>query len=239
MVPYMDDARLRFQDFQAQIDEAFPEEPEAIPGTAERYSMYVMFLGALVAFLATLLGLGTAGSKALAAGGLVVELTAGAIHIVLALVRNFRGLSLSEKKGADELEKDFNGYVKITTWLRQFSEEELQSRLLFSSNRATTWQNGTMLIWGGMEKLGMLPVVAALYLQFKDTKWVWPPDVTVLGLLLGFLLFFFYALGFWALTRRMQATRFERFLKIALKKNFRVGKADATEGVAVNVDPAT
>ena len=57
-----------------------------------------------------------------------------------------------------------------------------------------------------MEKLGALPVVAALYLQFKDLHW--PPHPTWLELILGITLVALYWASLLLVSVRLRAQLF-------------------------------
>ena len=133
-----------------------------------------------------------------------------------------QGMKFDSQSGAAESERDFQGYRQIVTWLRGFPEDERQSRLIFAKSRAESWQTGASLVMDGLEKLGLLPVLVALYVQFKDVTWSWPPDVTVVGTLIASPIIAFYALGLWAASRRRQVLGFERFLAISLDANFKL-----------------
>lgn len=222
----MQDAQLHFQTFQQRPGEAFPDEPDWVPTRAERYSLYAVLASALLALLGKLLEDQIAAHVYLIAAGLAGELLFGVIYVVLAARRTAQDVSFNEKKGAAELDQDFRSYVAVTTWLRGFPEIELRNRLVFASIRAEGWQRGTSLVWGSVEKLGMLPIIAALYLQFNDTTLSWPPNVTALGVLLAFLILTTYTLGLWAYVRKVQAVRFERFLKLALDPDFKLSDPD-------------
>ncbi len=232
----MQTTQLNFLEFQAKLDAAFPEEPEAAPSRLERFSMYSMFAGITVALLATLFKATVPAAAYAILSGLVGEIIFGFLYLWLSSKRVLMGLSFSGIKNADELEQDFHGYVGITTWLRQFPEEHLQNRLIFVSNRAEGWQRGTALLWGGVEKLGILSVVVALYLQFKDVTLSWPPNVSVVGTILMVAVLAFYALGLWAYTKRVQASTFERFLRLALNPDFKLSELPRSATTEAFVD---
>lgn len=215
---------LSFQAFQAQREAAFPDS-DPPPGKAERYGLYAMLAGAGTLILAASWAFDSVAGKILVLLGLAVELAGGAIHLGAGFVRMKQGMKFDSQSGAEESERDFQGYRQIVTWLRGFPEDERQSRLIFAKSRAESWQTGASLVMGGLEKLGLLPVLVALYVQFKDVTWSWPPDVTVVGTLIAFPIIVFYALGLWAVSRRRQVLGFERFLTISLDENFKLASA--------------
>lgn len=216
--------QLTFQEFQNRIDAAFPDS-EQPPGRAEKASFVVMLAGFSLMLPAAVAGIHAPLGKLAVVLGLVLEIVSGAVYMFLSLRRNLSGLQFSEQTGANELELDFRGYQRLTAWLRTFPAEQLRSRLIFASFRIESWQRGVLLILGGIEKLGMLPIVVALYLQFRNTTWTWPPDITPVGAVLALTIVSFYALGLWATMRKLQSARFERLLKAALDPDFRPEEA--------------
>ncbi len=218
---------LSFEALQARIDAAFPETEQPAEKT-ERASLYLMLFGIALAFLAGLLAIDTMIGKVLIVMGLALELIGGVTLVVLSGRRLLRGIRFDDQSGAKEFELDFVGFQQVASWLRCFPEDQLRSRLVFISHRVDGWRYGTSFVLGSLEKLGILPVFVALFLQFKDTKQIWPPDFTLPGGLLALAVVLFYWIGLWASARKMQATRFERHLKIALDPDFKIGNSSNT-----------
>ncbi len=217
------DDELSFQILQEKIDEAFPDR-DPPPRKAEHYGLYAALAGIVVGILGILISPHASVGKLLALLGLATEVVGGAIYTGLGLARTIQSAKFDDRSGSTEFEQDFKGYQSVVSWLRTFSEQQLKTRLIFVSNRIAAWQHGTMLVLGGVEKLGLVSLFVALYLQFKDTAWTWPPEITLAGSLLAFVVISLYALGMWAITRKAQAIRFERYLKLALDSDFKVSK---------------
>jgi hypothetical protein len=212
--------QLSFEALQAKLDAAFPyKEPPA--GKIERISLQVTLFGVALAVLAGLLLRDALIGKVLLLFGVALEVVGGVTYVVLLGLRSFSDLRFDDRSGAKECEQDFAAVHQVTTWLRTFPEDQLRSRLVFITHRLDGWRHGILLVMGSMEKLGMLPIFIALFLQFKDAKLTWPPEINPLGGSLTFAILLFYTLGLWASARKMQATRFERHLKIALDPDFK------------------
>lgn len=219
----MPESVLTFPDFQSKLTALFPDAPDSTPSRLERYSLSIALGGASIALLANALAAKTLLGAILLLSGLSAELLFGAIGVYLSVKRTSKELGFSDTAGAADFETDFDGYVEIVAWLRTFSSEQLKSRLAFISNRSEGWQRAASFIWGGVEKLGVLPIIVAIYLQFKDASLTWPPDVPAVGTVVAIIAIAFYTLGFWAYARKLQATRFERFLVLALNPDFKIG----------------
>ena len=219
--------QLSFQAFQSQYDAAFPDS-DSRASKGERYGLYAALLGIIVALVAGIAAISTTLGQVVALLGLCVEVVGVIVYAVSGFLRIKRDIKFDDWSGAQDLDQDYLGYEQIVSWLRQFPRDALESRLVFTSNRMDSWQRGTSLVMGGVEKLGVLPVIVGLYLQFKDTSQLWPPDVTVAGGFLALLIIGIYVIGMWAVSRRLQVARFERLLTVALDSTFKVADHDST-----------
>jgi hypothetical protein len=221
--------KLSFQEFQERYEAAFPNsDPPASKG--ERYSLYAVLVGIIVVLAAALAAIDTTAGQIIILLGFTIEIGGVVAYGVFGFIQIKQDIKFDDRSGAQELDRDFLGYQQIVSWLRGFSHDDLESRLVFASSRTDSWQRGSSLVMGGIEKLGFLPVIVALYLQFKDTSWSWPPEITVVGALFAFLIIAIYVVGMWAVTRRLQVARFERLLKVALDPSFKVAELAAPEG---------
>lgn len=178
--------------------------------------------------MAGIAAINTVPSKVIVLVGFCVEIVGVIVYAVSGFLRIKRDIQFDDRSGAQDLDRDYLGYEQIVSWLRQFPRDALESRLVFTSNRTDSWQRGTSLVMGGVEKLGILPVIVALYLQFKDTTRLWPPDITIVGGFFALLIIGIYVIGMWAVSRRLQVARFERLLKMALDPTFKVADHDST-----------
>ena len=70
------------------------------------------------------------------------------------------------------------------------------------------------MLTGSIEKLGALPVVIALYLQFKDMHW--PPHPSWVEIFLIFVLAFGYWLSMTQISVRLRLQLYETLLGKAL-----------------------
>lgn len=220
----METPQLSFQSFQKKLDEAFPDL-DAPSSKAARYGMYAGLTGLAIASLAYFEVFPPVVRGLIVLSGLFIEIVGVTVFVGLGAKRTLKDFSFDDRAYAEIVEKEFSGYQQIVAWLRSFPAAELQTRLIFSSARVEGWQRGTLLVIGSIEKLGILPVVIALYFQFKDVGLSWPPDLNAIGTLLALLIFLLYALGMWAQTRKLQILRFERHLKLALDPDFHVVEA--------------
>lgn len=118
---------------------------------------------------------------------------------------------------AGELDQTVRGFANIVTWLKTHSQQELEEKLYYSRKRLEALVNRGGFIFGGLERLGFLPVVVALYLQFKDTIWTWPPELKVNQGFLGLAVFVIYLVGLYFISIKWQLESYIRYLEMATK----------------------
>lgn len=99
-------------------------------------------------------------------------------------------------------------------WLKQgVSDDETLSE--FISYRHERMKEKLPMLTGGIEKLGALPIVIALYLQFKDMHW--PPHPSWVEIFLIFVLVLGYWLSVLQISVRLRLQFYETLLRKALQ----------------------
>ncbi|MBB5941908.1 hypothetical protein [Xanthomonas sp. 3307] len=183
-------------------------------GPVERWSFIVGLLGAGFGML---FGTVLDGKAALvcAAAGLTIELIGFAVAAILQIKRELPGVRHPHAKPAEQMEQEFFQYQDIVTALRAFPLEQRRQRETFMRDRRTNMHERLGLFTGGMEKLGIMPVLLALYLQFKDWRlgdWSVLSKITVVQSVLAFLLLFAYALSWHLIRLRVRVQTYEQLL---------------------------
>lgn len=205
---------LSFPALCAVMDTYLAESEETKAGRVERWSFAIGLLGAAVGLLAGNLMGGTWGAW-LASTGLVVELAGLGTSLVLQVKRELPQFSKPHTNFAKELERDFHRYQAIVQSLRTFPPALREQRQRYITDRRSTMHERLGLFTGGMERLGIMPVMLALYLQFKDWHWGnWSAlaDVTLVQGLLIWALLISYALSWHLIRLRNRVTAYERLL---------------------------
>ncbi|QNH18556.1 hypothetical protein HEP74_03728 [Xanthomonas sp. SS] len=218
-------ADLRFPSLAAAMDRYLQATDYSRAGPVERWSFAIALLGAGVGMLfGTLLD----GKAALywAIGGLTVELTGVMTSFVLAFKRELPGFRRPYASHADEMEKEFHYYHAIVAALRTFPLEERRRRETFMRDRRTNMHDRLGLFTGGMERLGIMPVLLALYLQLKDWRWGdWGVlgKITMMQGILAFLLMFAYAMSWHLIRLRIRVQSYEQLLAEANRQDGAAG----------------
>lgn len=115
--------------------------------------------------------------------------------------REWRTFHRRHDKLSRELDRDYDQWRELVTAMRRFPRAELARRLRYLSTRKSSLAYRMGLVTGSVQRLGILPLLAILYVQFKDWRfgdWQAFGQVHMLGGLLLWALFLTYLLSWWA-----------------------------------------
>lgn len=194
----MSNQSLDFAHLERRVSQALLNTADPSPEALERWSFALGFFLAGIASLAGTLVGGLYGLRIVQAG-LILELVGLLVSVICLVRREWRTFAHKHVGFASALDRDFDELQKMLTWLRTFPHEERARRLRFLGGRKATFAYRFGLIVGGVERLGVLPVLAVLYLQFKDWEfgdWEALGRVHMVGGLLLWMLLLTY-LGAW------------------------------------------
>jgi hypothetical protein len=141
-------------------------------------------------------------------GGLIVVITAQLPSLKLTFANQRR-------EYAETLDFDMPHHDKLISWLRSFPKERLNAMSSFANHRGERFRSKLPLLTGGVEKLGALPVLIALVVQFKDMQW--PPHPSWMQIALFAGLMFSYWLCLLMLSQRFQLELYGALLRKALE----------------------
>jgi len=162
---------LSFTSLDRLINElgALTRATDPQPGRVERMAMGLGMLGAISAVLLQLLL--PAPYNALAINvGLVIELTGFAVGLGLMVRREWGSFRHARRSMAASLDSDYAHYDNCVEQLRRFPIT-LRNRLQrYVHARSTRILSRTRLFTGGFERFAIVPLLLALYLQFKDWR---------------------------------------------------------------------
>jgi hypothetical protein len=145
--------------------------------------------------------------------GLVLELLCFAAFLFGACRQAWRSYRQQHKDFAQELDKRLVQYNVIVDAIRRYPLSAICTHLRYVRDRKSRLVYRAGLISGGFEKLGIMPLLAAVYLQLKDWSfgdWKGLADhVHVLGSILLWALMIFYAVSFWAIRAKSRLDLYE------------------------------
>ena len=204
-------------------------------GKWERWSMVAGFASGGAGFLLTKIVTGRQ-ALVLLSIALVMELIGLGVWLVLSMRREWRDFKMPHAQYARELDESYTSYRELACELNLFPQVELQRLLRYLKARRNSLAYGTGLLSGNVERLGLLPVLAMLYVQFKDWTFgdwtsLWSGVHLVGGSLLWALVLVY--LGSWWLVRlRMRLDVYQAFLEEALEEAAACDQGAATRPVA-------
>jgi hypothetical protein len=102
---------------------------------------------------------------------LATELAGLLLSVGLMLIREAPQFFRSRQVHAGEMDDDFGKWQALVEELRQFSPEQRGAHLRFVQSLRTNMDNRMGVVFGGVQRLGIFPLLIALYFQFRDWKW--------------------------------------------------------------------
>lgn len=192
--------RLAFERMDEMIDAYSEATKGATPSRTESYAFVAGVMGTLLALVASV-----ASPRFLASGwavaGVLLELGAFSLFLVLFFKREWRNFRNNRRDYAKDLDRDYAKYVAYVRQLRQYPRSQRDELLRYIQARRKVMHYRMGLITGGMERLGVLPLLAALYFQLKDWRfgdWTALGEVTLTQGLIALALLVLYV-GSWQL----------------------------------------
>lgn len=191
------------------------------PSQTERWAFVVAMLGPGVFFPLGMLIAGSAG-MVLVQLGLAIELAALAFWLFLFWRRERKNFSRANGTYALELDRDYLQFREFVARLRKFPGQELKRKHRYIEARRMSLTYRMGLLTGGMERLGVVPVIVVLYLQFKDWSfgdWTAFEKVNLLGGMLLWALLLFYLISWWSVKLKVRVDAYEMLLKEAIAED--------------------
>ncbi|MFK2931096.1 hypothetical protein [Dyella agri] len=212
----LESPKLTFAVLNAKIDALpkFPDDSTILPKKA-KWGFLVAIVGALLSLLSVkLLPSNAIYTLILSAMGIVIEIVGIVIAALAEMPRQWPTFARERCEFAAELDFDLPHHLALVDWLRSFPRDQREKLSEFVSYRHARMKEKLPMLTGSIEKLGALPIVIALYLQFKDMHW--PPHPSWLEVFLIFALVFGYWLSMQQISVRLRLQLYEMLLGKAL-----------------------
>jgi hypothetical protein len=209
-------SELTFAALDARI-EALPESPSnsAIFPKKIKWAFAAAAVGALFGLLCVkLLPNNSIYTALLAYVGLAVEFVGVAIVVIAQIPKKWPTFANGRRDFAEQLDFDLPHHLALVAWLKTFPLDQRETLSKFISYRHARMKERLPMLTGSIEKLGVLPIVIALFLQFKDTHW--PPHPSWLEIFLIFALVLGYWLSLLQISIRLRLQLYETLLSKAL-----------------------
>lgn len=218
---------LSFELLHQKVEQYIKQSSRELPGVVERVAFWIGWAGAgvgLIVASTTPRWFTPEFALPVVRAGLGVEIAGFAISMALMLKREVPKLWQARKQHAREMDADFRGYREIVTGLERYPKEERSERLRFVRALRNNMSYRLGLAMGGIERLGVFPVLLALYLQFKDWEWGnWDAmfDVNLLGGFLIWAIVLLYGVGWMVIGLKVRLDTYESLLDESLQHSAR------------------
>ena len=113
-----------------------------------------------------------------------------------------------------DMDFDMLHYQSVVAWLESFPRDRLQAMSDYAAHRLDRSRSKMPVFIGSIDKLGALPVLAAIAIQFKDASW--PLQISWWQIVLFGLLAFFYWMSVPLVNLRSRVELYDALLKRAL-----------------------
>ena len=194
-----------FQDLERRI--AAYEPPDAMKFGRDRSLFIAAGIGVLLMVAAKYLD-GTLALMALVVG-LPLQFCALAVLIWRQAKDTVPGLIGARMKFAGQMDCDFEDDESLRGWVASIPEEVRLKRVNYLHRRISSVERRFNLIFGAVDKLGFLPIVAGGFLQVRGLS-----DVASWEFALGTIILFVYALAIWVYRFRLQIEGYARLIDL-------------------------
>lgn len=118
----------------------------------------------------------------------------------------------AKRKFAAELDDHFAKRQRVLAWLREAPSGVRESRLAYVEARLEAIRSRYSLIFGAVDRLGVLPVLVGVFIQFQALKSLsWP------ALYLGVFIVALYLVSLWVSRHRVQLEGYASLLRAAMQ----------------------
>lgn len=151
---------------------------------------------------------------------LLIEVGGFLVGGALATKGEWRQFAKPRLSHAEEMDGEFAHWRTLVDSLREFPRNQREERLRFVTALRQGMTERLGVMYGGLQKLGLFPVLAALYLQFRNWEWGdWAGafDVNLVGGLLIFAMVLMYAVGWLLMAVRTRLDTYVSLLEAALR----------------------
>jgi len=190
---------LTYALIEKEIDQYAKDVGDDKPGLAERLAWSTTMVSWLPLLLVTQFVKSRIAALALGACTALLAIALG-VGVFCFVRREWRTFRRRHDKLSRELDRDYHQWRLMVAEMRCFPKIELTRRLRYLSARKSSLSYRMGLFTGSIQHLGILPLLAILYLQFKDWRfgdWQALGQVHMVGGLLLWTLFVAYLLSWW------------------------------------------
>jgi hypothetical protein len=139
----------------------------------------------------------------------------------------------AKRKFAVELDAHFIQYQALLQWLRAQSVGEVRRRLAYVESRLDAMSLRYPIVFGAVDKLGLLPLLAGIFVQVQAINRVSP-----LIAIFAIAIFMLYGMALWMARYRLQMQAYARVLSAAIRSEDKEGGQASSQGATPAADSA-
>lgn len=203
--------QLRTQHIFAELEDRLARlEPKDVTNLKrDRWPFCIMLAGMAMSLLTTL-GLKGEIITWITLAGLVIELCGFGVFFYRQIRDAVPDFIDSKRKFSVDLDTKLLDHEETLTWLRALPLQERSRRLAYLDYRLEALGQRYQIMFGAVDKLGLLPLLAAIFVQIQAIK-----SVSILTALFALGLLALYGMAIWLTRFRLQMQRYARLLREA------------------------
>lgn len=204
--------QLRTQHIFAELEDRLARlEPKDVTNLKrDRWPFGIMLIGMAMSLLTTF-GLKGEIVAWITIAGLVLELCGFGVFFYRQIRDAVPEFIDSKRKFSIDLDSKLLDHEETLAWLGAFPLQERNRRLAYLDYRLEVLAQRYQIMFGAVDKLGLLPLLAALFVQIQAIK-----SVSALIALFAFALFLLYGIAIWLTRFRLQMQRYARLFREAV-----------------------
>lgn len=203
----MNDAQQRHQLFEEIERRLAALEPKGSEIGRDRWVLGVMFIG-IAMTVPSMLGIKSLWISWLTLCGVLLELCALVVFTYRQVKDVVPDFVDAKHKFALDLDVHFLQYEAIRSWLSTLDQQTRKRHLAYVDTRIDSMAQRYPLLFGSVDKLGLLPVLVALFFQAQAIK-----SVSLFSGILAIAVVILYLMALWMSRFRLQLQSYARLLR--------------------------
>lgn len=212
----MRETLFSFEALEQHLASEAKNEPAERGSTIERIALLATLAGGALGIGVALLTPTTTMAIGIMLAGLGVEVCGIVVYAFINMRRAFVSFRNANAELSRDIDRDYLPYQRIVGWLRSFPKNDLREQLAYLQHRQSTMSRRTGILLGSAERLGILPVVVAVWLQLKNLAW--PPSWSTWEAVAAIGLITFYGMTYWVLMSKLRLDLYASLLEASVGK---------------------
>jgi hypothetical protein len=209
------DSSFDFAAFEAKLAAYSPAVPLIGTRRIERNSFHAVWIGMVIVLISPNVLLPSLAQLWVAVIGACIEIAGIVVTVYVQAREIVPALRDQHVNYAREMDADYGHYTKVLAWLRGHDMAALRSRLAYARGVRDAMQRKLGLLTGNVDRLGVFPLMVALYFQFSSLTW--PFEISLFKSSMAFILVVAYGLGLWVTRTRLRLDTYCQVLSEALE----------------------